>query len=109
MAYSQFATKSAEERAKLVSVLAYITVIGWVVAFYLYGQQKCQLVRFHLRQSLGLILTAAVLSFIPLIGWSLISVLFLMWLFCIYQAYLGHSYYFPFLGVFYQEYLDFVA
>lgn len=108
MTHYQYSSKAQEDKAKLISVLAYLTVIGWLISFYLYGDNKSPHARFHLRQSLGLIITAAVLSFIPLIGWGLNCILFLLWLMCIYQAYLGHIFHIPLLGDYYQEHLDFV-
>lgn len=42
---------------KQLSVLSYVTPIGWGVAYYLFTQgDKNLLVQYHLKQSLGLIL-----------------------------------------------------
>ena len=57
--------------AKVVSILGYITIIGWLVAIVVYGRNKSDFASFHLRQSLGLIITGALLALIPLIGWLL--------------------------------------
>lgn len=100
--------KEYDEKEKFVAVLGYITIIGWLVALFLYGEHKTPLVRFHLRQSLGLIITAAILSFVPLIGWILNAVVFIVWLVCIYHAFMGHIFRVPVMGDLYQEYLDFV-
>jgi len=45
--------------AKVVSVISYLTLIGWLIAMALYGKHKSCATSFHLRQSLGLIITGA--------------------------------------------------
>lgn len=46
---------------KTTAIVAYITVIGFVVAIILNGQKKTALGAYHLRQMLGIILTGAAL------------------------------------------------
>jgi uncharacterized membrane protein len=63
---------------KTLSIISYITIIGWVVAFILYGNkpEKSSLEKFHLKQSLGLgilgvaysIITQVVASIVPSIA-----------------------------------------
>lgn len=55
--------------AKLVGVLSYITIIGWIVAIILHNNKRSEFGAFHLRQSLGLFLTGLILSWIPVLGW----------------------------------------
>ena len=94
---------------KVVSVLCYFTVVGWLISVVLFGKNRSAHARFHLRQSLGLIITSAILAFIPLIGWALQFVLLGFWLTALYQSIVGHQYTIPVLGDFYQEHLDFIA
>jgi uncharacterized membrane protein len=61
---------------KTTAIVSYLTLIGFVVAVILHGQKKTRLGAYHLRQSLGLMLTSValmvggtVLMFIPFIGW----------------------------------------
>lgn len=54
------------ETGRSVAVLAYITLIGWVVAFILHGNRKTSFGAFHLRQALGLFILTIVLAFIVL-------------------------------------------
>ena len=42
---------------KTVAILAYITLIGFIIAIVLHGQKKTALGAFHLRQMLGIFLT----------------------------------------------------
>ncbi|KGJ92801.1 DUF4870 domain-containing protein [Colwellia psychrerythraea] len=94
--------------ATLVAVISYFTLIGWVVAMVIYDKHQSSLASFHLRQSLGLIITGAILSLIPLVGWILnIGVLF-AWATGLYCAIKGYEYKVPLLGDFYQQHLDFI-
>jgi len=94
--------------AKTLSILSYITLIGWLVAIVLHGSHKSDFTRFHLRQSLGLIITGALLVLIPLIGWLLNIVVLLIWIHAFYHVVQGHMIKVPLLGDFYQEHLDFI-
>ena len=40
----------------MISIISYITIIGWIIAFIVYGNnpEKSSLAKFHLKQSLGL-------------------------------------------------------
>ncbi len=94
--------------AVLVAVISYFTLIGWIVALVIYDKHQSSLASFHLRQSLGLIITGALLTFVPLIGWLLgIGVLF-AWCIGIYGAIKGREYKVPLLGDIYQQRLDFI-
>lgn len=93
---------------KAIAVGCYFTIIGWLVALLFYGKYKSCLARFHLRQSLGLIVTFAVLAMLPLIGWLLTSLVFLGWCVCVYHAVLGEKYTLPIVGDFFQKHLDFI-
>ena len=60
---------------RTVAILAYLTLIGFIVAVIMHGNQKTALGAYHLRQCLGLFVTAVVfglalmmLGIIPLIG-----------------------------------------
>lgn len=94
--------------AKSFAILGYITLIGWLIAIVLHGSHKSEFTRFHLRQSLGLIITGALLALIPLIGWLLNVVVLCAWLYAFYHVVQGHSIKVPLLGDFYQEHLDFI-
>ena len=93
---------------KLVAVVCYFTLLGWLIAMLVHGHHKSALARFHLRQSLGLIITAAILSCIPLIGWLLNILVVLGWFFSLYFAIKGQERLIPLVGHFYQNHLDFI-
>jgi len=53
---------------KTVAIVSYITLIGWVVAFIIYGKNKTDLGAYHLRQSLGLNVTYIILLLFGIVG-----------------------------------------
>ena len=94
--------------ATLVAVISYFTLIGWIVAMIIYDKHQSSLASFHLRQSLGLIITGAMLSLIPLVGWGLNLIVILAWAVGLCAAIQGKEYKLPLLGDFYQKHLDFI-
>lgn len=93
---------------KVVAILSYFTLLGWLVAIVLYGKHKSNFTSFHLRQSLGLIITFALLSLIPLIGWVMSILVGIAWLYALFYTLQGHQKKVYLLGDFYQEHLDFI-
>jgi uncharacterized membrane protein len=49
---------------KTLSIVSYITIIGWLVAYFSGKEKADDLLKYHLRQSLGLVITAFVLGII---------------------------------------------
>lgn len=96
------------DMAKVVAVVSYLTIVGWLCAIVIYGHHKSRLSSFHLRQSLGLIVTGCLLSFIPLIGWFLSLAVIAAWCHGLYHASKGEELPVPLLGDFYQAHLDFI-
>lgn len=97
---------------KTIAIIAYLTVIGLVVAFVLNNEKKDPFANYHIRQSLGLVLTSIALSLInviPVLGWivSLIGafVLLYMWIMGLLNAVNGKEKSVPILGEKYIEWL----
>jgi uncharacterized membrane protein len=74
---------AAASEDKTVAILSYLTLIGFIAAIVINSNKKTQLGAYHLRQSLGLFLTAiavgmggVVLAIIPILG---ILCLFAIW------------------------------
>ena len=99
---------------KTVAILSYLTLIGFIVAIVLHGNKKTALGTYHLRQALGLLLTAiacwilnVVLAFIPIIGWLTIMALWLglfaLWLMGLIAAANGQRKPVPVLGEHFQK------
>ena len=56
---------------KVVGIVAYLTLIGWIVALIM-NNPKSTFGSFHLRQSLGIMLLfmcSSVVTIIPFVGW----------------------------------------
>ncbi|MFD2166887.1 hypothetical protein ACFSJY_11525 [Thalassotalea euphylliae] len=107
--HSQTSTHTEHDYARIISVLSYLTIVGWLAGIVLYGSYKSSLAGFHLRQSLGLIIVAALLSFIPLIGWLLNLVVAVFWLISVVHAFKGDYYTVPLVGISFQTHLRFIA
>ena len=101
--------KTSLERTKIISVLSYMTIVGWLIALLWHGNEQGPLARYHLRQSLGLFVTTMVLAFVPLIGWLINILLFGAWCYGVYSAFIGHKYALPVVGDLYQQHLDFIS
>lgn len=70
-----------------VAVVAYITLIGFIIALIMHSNNKTKLGAFHLREMLGLIIFGVglwIINFIPFIGFILYYIggigLFVLWL-----------------------------
>ncbi len=99
---------------KTVAIVSYLTLIGFIVAIVMHGNKKTQLGAFHLRQTLGLLLTGIVfwamawmLAFVPVIGWLTIPIvwigIFVLWLMGFIAAASGQLKPVPVLGEKYQQ------
>lgn len=101
---------SAVEEGKTIAIIAYITVIGLIIALVLNAEKKNSFAKFHIRQSLGIMLTGLVVSFIswvPILGWivwALAAVLLLvLWISGFLAALSGKEKVVPVLGHRYAE------
>ncbi len=85
----------AQQEDKTAAILAYITLIGYIVAIVMHGNNKTKIGSYHLKQATGLILFSIaswlalmIIAFLPFIGfltlflspvlWILILVLVIM-------------------------------
>ena len=106
------AAPATEDRT--VAILSYLTIIGFIVALILHSSKKTALGSFHLRQCLGLIVSAIALSiagmvlvFIPFIGWLAVLAGWLgflvLWVMGLIAAASGEQKPVPVLGANYQK------
>ena len=107
---SEAAAATAAIEDKTVAILSYITIIGFIAAIFLHLNHKTQLGAFHLRQTLGMVLTSAagaVLWVIPILGWVawvvMVVGLFVLWLMGLLSALKGDMRPVPILGEHYQR------
>jgi len=94
------------QNAQLISIISYISFIGWIIAFVIYQNDKSELAIFHLRQSLGILITFMIGIFvfwIPIIGWLFAIFMFVLWITGLIYAAQGEKRTVPVLGEFYQN------
>lgn len=108
------------DNGKTIAIVSYLTLIGWVIAYIMYGGNKQQLSAYHIRQSLGIMITGVLfyvlqfmLLFVPFIGWliSFIMVpfgllLLVAWIMGLTAAINGEEKPVPFIGNKIQEMLS---
>lgn len=70
------AEQAQEMDEKTISIISYITIVGWMIAYIRLSKSKSPLAVFHIRQSLFLMLCAfgvcvaqMLFAFIPYLGW----------------------------------------
>ena len=95
-----------------MAIVAYITLIGFIIALVMHGDEKNKsaLGAFHIRQMLGLILTnvaAGILSFIPFLGWligpALVIAVVIFWVLGLISAVNHEMKPLPIVGPYFQE------
>lgn len=98
------------EEGKTIAIIAYLTLIGLVVALVMNGDKKNPFASYHIRQSLGLMLTSlavSIVSVIPFVGWLIgvlaFFVMLYMWIMGLMNAVNGREKPLPFLGDKYLE------
>jgi uncharacterized membrane protein len=103
-------TATASDEGKTIAIIAYITIIGFVVALVMNSSKKYPLASYHIRQVLGLLLTGlavGMVGIIPILGWiiNLVAIFFLlyMWIMGLINAVNGREKPLPFLGEKYAE------
>lgn len=92
------------------AVIAYLTVIGLIIAFVMNNDKKEPFASYHIRQSLGLMITGLALSLIniiPVLGWvvSIVGffIILYMWIMGLLNAINGREKPMPILGKKYAE------
>lgn len=99
---------TAEE--KNIAIIAYITVIGLIIAFVMNSDKKAVFSTYHIKQSLGLALTGLalfVIGMVPILGWFIsffgsLALLYL-WVMGLLNAVNGKLKPVPWLGEKYEE------
>ncbi len=101
---------------KTVAIIAYLTLIGFIVAIIIHMNKKTKLGAFHLRQMLGFFLTGIavvfcefILVFIPILGWLCILALWasmlVLWILGLIAAINGEMKPMPVVGPLYQKWV----
>ncbi len=95
---------------KNIAIIAYITLIGLIIAFVMNNDKKDAFASFHIRQSLGLMvagLALSVLNVVPFLGWiiAVFGSLFLLvlWVIGLMNAINGKETPVPVLGEYFAK------
>jgi hypothetical protein len=87
---------------KTVAIIAYLTLIGFIVAIIMHQNKKTKLGAYHLRQMLGLVLCSLV-TIIPILGLLIFLGVFVLWIFGFLAALKGEMKPVPVLGAQFQK------
>lgn len=98
---------------KSIAIVAYITVIGLIIAFVQNNEKRNTFASYHIRQSLGLMCTGLALgliNIIPVLGWLIciigIFVLLIIWIMGLINAANGKTRPVPLLGKLYEKWFS---
>lgn len=66
------------DNGKTVALVSYLSIIGWIIAYVIYGGNKTTLGAYHLRQTIGLYVIGIIccvlqmlFMIVPYLGWVL--------------------------------------
>lgn len=97
-------TKEVLGDGKNIAIIAHITLIGWIIALVMNGgDKKTEYASFYIRQMLGLMLFAIVLSFIPIVGWFVNLIMIVLWIMSLLGALSGEKKETPVIGKLFQD------
>ena len=86
----------AQQEDKTAAILAYITLIGYIVAIVMHGNNKTKIGSYHLKQATGLLLTGValwfvimIIAFLPFIGFTVLFLSPVLWILMLVLVILG--------------------
>jgi len=105
-----------ETKDKVLALVSYLTIVGWIVVFVLHvsGPYKSRFVKFHLRQSLGLHVSALIVwSVLIILGIGLLLMIFritfiVYWVLGMFYAFQGKMRYLPYVGGYFDDLFKFI-
>lgn len=105
-------TQSSDD-GKTVGIIAYITLIGWIIALVMHNSNKTDFGAFHIRQMLGIIILGFILWVInwilaaalgtAILGWIIQLAIFVLWLIGFIGAIQGEKKPVPVVGEQFQQ------
>ncbi len=107
--------QGTNDQGKTIAIIAYITLIGFIIALVMHSSNKTSIARFHLRQVVGLLFCGVgmiILIFIPFLGWVLYPLvgiaLFVFWIMGLIAAINGEEKPMPLVGEFFNKTFTFI-
>lgn len=101
--------ETTTDNGKTVAIIAYITLIGWIIALIMNNGNKTAIGSYHLRQSLGIICVGVILNIlasiigISIINWIVWAGVLVLWILGILSAVQGEMKPVPVVGEKFQE------
>jgi len=105
-------SESTTDNGKTVGIVAYLWLIGWVIALVMHNGNKTDLGAYHVRQALGLMIlwlavtiinTILAFAGIPFVGYIFSLGLFVLWIMGFIGAIQGEKKPVPLLGEQFQQ------
>jgi len=105
-------SESSTDNGKTVGIIAYLWIIGWVIALVMHNGNKTEHGAYHVRQSLGIMIlwlaitiinTVLTMAGVGVVGYILSLGLFVLWLLGFIGAIQGEKKPVPVLGEQFQE------
>jgi len=101
--------ETSSDNGKTVAIIAYITVIGWIIALVIHNNDKTEFGAFHLRQALGIFLVGIALTIfnsflnISMFAWIIQIGIIVFWVLGFISAVQGEKKLVPLLGAQFQD------
>jgi uncharacterized membrane protein len=103
-------TNTSISDGKSIATIAYLTIVGLIIAFVMNNDKKNEFAKYHIRQSLGLAATGlalGIIGLIPILGWIInilgFFVIIYMWIMGLMNAINEKQSPVPLLGKKYEE------
>lgn len=95
---------------KTTAVIAYLTFIGLIFAFYMNRDDKFEFATWHIKNMFGLVLGQFAVTFFWNYDYYLLlyGIMLVLWLFCLMMAVLGKKQGIPYLSDKFQEWFSFL-
>ncbi|WP_108867234.1 DUF4870 domain-containing protein [Aquimarina aquimarini] len=103
-----------EKQGKTAAIVAYLTIIGTIIAFFMNQEQKNRFTNFHIRQALGINISFYLIGALVSIfdSWAVSSAfyvfIFVLWVFGLITAMKEEQKVVPLLGPFFQKWFSFI-
>ena len=100
------------ETGKTAAIVAYITIVGTIIAYFMNNDTKNPFASFHIRQALGIHITfyllGALISIFDswMITWSFWVFILILWVYGLLNAIQGESKEVPLLGNKFQQWFS---
>lgn len=102
--------ESITKESKTIATVAYITIVGTLIAIFMNADDKTEFASFHIRQALGIFITFFFFSYpvgyfdSGMISGSLYLFIFVLWIYGFLGMLQNEKRPIPILGIFFQKF-----